>query len=90
MVDSLLHVGKSIRHIRNPRMRAHRVDNNEMALAALKSMGIIALGYDAQGNVPLSLRRFTGLTNFYSFGRRKLETADGSHMANHAEDQVSV
>jgi hypothetical protein len=44
-----LHAGKVIRHNRNPRMRAHRADNNEMALIALKSLGITSVGYSAQG-----------------------------------------
>jgi hypothetical protein len=37
-------------------MRAHKADNNEMALIALKSLGITSVGYNAQG-ASYSLKR---------------------------------
>lgn len=40
-------------------MRAHRADNNEMALIALKSLGITSVGYSAQGTFNAAVENAT-------------------------------
>lgn len=46
---TVLGIGKKIRHNRNPRMKAHKADNHEMALETLNSLGISTIGYNCQG-----------------------------------------
>jgi len=42
--------GCRIRHTRNPRFRAQKIDNNEMALRAMqKELGLVIAGYSPHG-----------------------------------------